>query len=68
MHPNRSQPDQPHAPRNLQPPCSALRVMATFRNLAIGLAHLVGQRNQAAAVDHYRSHPDHAFDLITPNG
>ncbi|WP_280854425.1 MULTISPECIES: hypothetical protein [unclassified Streptomyces] len=42
--------------------------MATFRNLAIGLAHLVGQRNQAAAVDHYRSHPDHAFDLITPNG
>ena len=45
---------------------NAPRAMATFRNLAIGLAHLVGWRNQAAAVDHYRSHPDHAFDLITP--
>lgn len=45
---------------------NAPRAMATFRNLAIALAHLVGWHNQAAAVDHYRSHPDHAFDLITP--
>jgi predicted transposase YbfD/YdcC len=46
---------------------NAPRAMATFRNLAIGLAHLVGWHNQAAAADHYRSHPDHALDLIMSN-
>ncbi|MFJ7268011.1 ISAs1 family transposase [Streptomyces sp. NPDC099050] len=44
----------------------APRALATFRNLAIALAHLVGWTNHAQAVDHYRSHPDHALDLITP--
>lgn len=42
------------------------RELATFRNLAIGLANLVGWTNLAAAVDHYRSRPDHALDLIRP--
>ncbi|WP_262505312.1 hypothetical protein [Streptomyces sp. TRM68367] len=45
---------------------SAPRVMAALRNTALALAELVGWRNHAAAVDHYRSHPDHALDLIKP--
>lgn len=45
---------------------AAPRIMATLRNIAIGLAHSVGWHNMAAATDHYRSHPDHALDLITP--
>ncbi|MGP3690704.1 ISAs1 family transposase [Streptomyces sp. IBSNAI002] len=45
---------------------NAPRALATFRNLAIAPAHLVGWTNHAQAVDHYRSHPDHALDLITP--
>ncbi|WP_211212866.1 hypothetical protein [Nonomuraea coxensis] len=32
-------------------------IMASLRNLAIGLAHLIGWTNIAAATDHYRSHP-----------
>ncbi|MEV5084197.1 hypothetical protein ACIQFZ_01320 [Streptomyces sp. NPDC093064] len=36
--------------------------MAGLYNKA--LAELAGWRNHAAAVDHYRSHPDHALDLI----
>jgi hypothetical protein len=32
----------------------------------LALAELVGWRNHAAAVDHYRSHPDQALDLIEP--
>ncbi len=40
------------------------RAMATFRNLAIGLAHLAGWHNIAAALDHYRSRPDHALQLL----
>lgn len=43
---------------------SAPRVMSMLRNLAIGLARLVGWRNMAAAVDHYRSCPGDALDLI----
>ncbi|MER7481268.1 hypothetical protein ABTX60_27115 [Streptomyces sp. NPDC126510] len=45
---------------------SAPRVMASLRNTALGLADLVGWTNLAAAVDHYRSHPDHTLDLIHP--
>ncbi|WP_409467297.1 hypothetical protein [Streptomyces sp. HC307] len=43
---------------------SAPRVMARLRNTA--LAELAGWNNHAAAVDHYRSRPDHALDLIKP--
>ncbi|MCC2280996.1 ISAs1 family transposase [Streptomyces sp. ET3-23] len=42
------------------------RALATFRNLAIAPAHLVGWTNHAATTDHYRSHPDHALDLLMP--
>lgn len=45
---------------------SAPRAMASLRNTAPALAELAGWRNHAAAVDHYRSHPDHALDLIKP--
>ncbi|MFD4248098.1 ISAs1 family transposase [Streptomyces sp. NPDC058525] len=45
---------------------NAPRALATLRNLSIALAHLIGWANHAQAVDHYRSHPDHALDLITP--
>jgi predicted transposase YbfD/YdcC len=40
------------------------RAMATFRNLAIGLARLIGWDNIAAAIDHYRAHPDHGLQLL----
>ncbi|WP_394303053.1 hypothetical protein [Sphaerimonospora cavernae] len=40
------------------------RAMATFRNIAIGLAHLIGWDNIAAAIDHYRAHPDHGLQLL----
>ncbi|MER6686209.1 ISAs1 family transposase [Streptomyces olivaceoviridis] len=40
------------------------RTMAAFRNLAIALARSIGWDNMAAAIDYYRSHPDHALDLI----
>ena len=40
------------------------RAMASLRNLAIGLAHLAGWHNIAAALDHYRSRPDHALQLL----
>ncbi|WP_274919539.1 ISAs1 family transposase [Streptomyces sp. WZ-12] len=45
---------------------NAPRVMAALRNTALALAELAGWHNHAAAVDHYRSHPDHALDLIKP--
>ncbi|MFD4862908.1 ISAs1 family transposase [Streptomyces atratus] len=45
---------------------NAPRSLATFRNLAIALAHLVGWTNHAAAAGHHRSHPDHALDLLMP--
>jgi hypothetical protein len=38
--------------------------MATFRNLAIGLARLIGWDNIAAAIDHYRARPDHGLQLL----
>ncbi|MGV9566221.1 hypothetical protein [Streptomyces sp. NPDC003480] len=33
------------------------RALATFRSLAISLAHLAEWRNNAAAHDHHRNHP-----------
>jgi predicted transposase YbfD/YdcC len=43
---------------------SAPRVMASLRNLVIGLIRLFGWQNTAAAIDHYRSHPDHVLQLL----
>lgn len=40
------------------------RAMATFRNLAIGLARLIGWDNIAAAIDHYRAHPVDGLQLL----
>jgi len=37
------------------------RALATFRTLAISLAHLAGWTNNAAAHDHYRNHPADAL-------
>ncbi|WP_171076193.1 ISAs1 family transposase [Streptomyces sp. YIM 121038] len=45
---------------------NAPRALAAIRNLAIALAHLVGWTNHTEATDHYRSHPEHALDLIAP--
>ncbi|MEV6209536.1 ISAs1 family transposase [Kitasatospora sp. NPDC051914] len=45
---------------------NAPRIMAGLRNTALALAELAGWHNHAAAVDHYRSRPDHALDLIKP--
>ncbi|NGO45126.1 transposase family protein [Streptomyces ureilyticus] len=42
------------------------RAMATFRNIAIAPARLTGWTNTAHATDYYKSHPDHALDLIQP--
>jgi predicted transposase YbfD/YdcC len=43
---------------------TAPRAMATFRNLAIGLTRLIGWDNIAAAIDHYRAHPNDSLQLI----
>ncbi|MFI6991372.1 ISAs1 family transposase [Nonomuraea wenchangensis] len=43
---------------------AAPRIMAGLRNLAIGLARLLGWTNIAAATDHYRSHPSDALQLL----
>ncbi|MEV4019893.1 ISAs1 family transposase [Nonomuraea angiospora] len=43
---------------------TAPRIMAGLRNLAIGLARLIGWTNIAAAIDHYRSHPADALQLL----
>lgn len=43
---------------------AAPRVMASLRNLAIGLARLIGWTNIAAAADHYRSHPADGLQLL----
>jgi predicted transposase YbfD/YdcC len=42
----------------------APRIMAGLRNLAIALTRLIGWTNIAAANDHYRTHPDHALQLL----
>jgi hypothetical protein len=45
------------------------RAMATFRNPATGLARLIGWGdNIAAAIDHYRAHPDHDLQLLRFTG
>ncbi|GII54681.1 hypothetical protein Pth03_30700 [Planotetraspora thailandica] len=43
---------------------TAPRIMAGLRNLAIGLARLIGWTNIAAAIDRYRSHPADALHLL----
>lgn len=43
---------------------TAPRAMATMRNLAIGLMLQAGWTNIAAAIDHYRSHPDYATAML----
>ncbi|MFI6637946.1 ISAs1 family transposase [Nonomuraea fuscirosea] len=43
---------------------TAPRIMASLRNLAIGLARLIGWTNIAAATDHYRSHPTDGLQLL----
>ena len=43
---------------------SAPRVMATLRNLAIGLMRQAGWANIAATADYYRSQPEHATALL----
>ncbi|MFI6995872.1 ISAs1 family transposase [Nonomuraea wenchangensis] len=43
---------------------TAPRIMAGLRNLAIGLARLIGWTNLAAATDHYRSHPEDGLQLL----
>ncbi|WP_369394601.1 hypothetical protein AB5J72_49115 [Streptomyces sp. CG1] len=45
---------------------TAPRAMATFRNFAIALARFTAWTNTAEATDYYRSHSDHALDLIQP--
>ncbi|MFB7108037.1 hypothetical protein [Streptomyces sp. NPDC056190] len=45
---------------------SAPRAMTGLPNTALALAELAGWRDHAATVDHYRSHPDRALDLIKP--
>ncbi|MQY39960.1 hypothetical protein SRB17_79890 [Streptomyces sp. RB17] len=43
---------------------NAPRVMATLRNLAIGLMRQAGWANIAATAEHYGSRPDHATALL----
>ncbi|WP_258017439.1 hypothetical protein [Streptomyces noursei] len=43
---------------------NAPRTMASLRNLAIGLARLTGWNSIPDAIDHYRSHPGHALQLL----
>ncbi|MFI6456277.1 ISAs1 family transposase [Streptosporangium amethystogenes] len=43
---------------------AAPRILASIRNLAIGLAHLIGWTNIAAATDHYPSHPADGLQLL----
>ncbi|MFG1949334.1 hypothetical protein [Nonomuraea sp. NPDC048826] len=40
------------------------RITAGLRNLAIGLARLIGWTNITAASDHYRSHPADGLQLL----
>lgn len=42
----------------------APRVMATCRNLAIGLLRITGWANIAAGLRHHARHPDHALKLV----
>ncbi|WP_204041364.1 hypothetical protein [Acrocarpospora phusangensis] len=40
---------------------NAPRAMATFHNLAIGLADALGWTNMTEAVEHYHTNPAHAL-------
>ncbi len=42
----------------------APRVMATCRNLAIGILRIAGWQNIAAGLRHHARHPDHALTLV----
>ncbi|MET7520761.1 hypothetical protein ABZS88_47215, partial [Streptomyces sp. NPDC005480] len=44
------------------------RALATFRSLAISLAHLAGWKNNAAAHDHYRNRPADALRELCLTG
>jgi hypothetical protein len=44
------------------------RALATFRSLAISLAHLAGWTNNAAAHDHHRNHPADALRALGLTG
>jgi predicted transposase YbfD/YdcC len=43
---------------------NAPRIMASLRNLAVGLTRLIGWTNITAATDHYRSHPADGLQLL----
>ncbi|MFI7134723.1 hypothetical protein ACIBQ1_54300 [Nonomuraea sp. NPDC050153] len=43
---------------------TAPRILAGLRNLAIGVARLIGWTDIAAATDHYRSHPADGLQLL----
>ncbi|MFE3455895.1 ISAs1 family transposase [Nonomuraea sp. NPDC059194] len=43
---------------------TAPRLLASLRNLAIGLTRLIGWTNIAAATDHYRNHPADGLQLL----
>ncbi|MFI6919992.1 ISAs1 family transposase [Nonomuraea spiralis] len=43
---------------------NAPRILASLRNLAVGLTRLIGWTNIAAATDHYRSHPADGLQLL----
>ena len=43
---------------------TAPRIMASIRNQAISLARTAGWTNIAQAIDHYRSHPADALQLL----
>ncbi|MEO3892720.1 ISAs1 family transposase [Nonomuraea sp. B5E05] len=43
---------------------AAPRILASLRNLAVGLTRLIGWTNITAATDHYRSHPADGLQLL----
>ncbi|MEV4808219.1 ISAs1 family transposase [Nonomuraea sp. NPDC049421] len=43
---------------------NAPRILASLRNLAVGLTRLIGWTNITAATDHYRSHPADGLQLL----
>ncbi|MGP4105101.1 ISAs1 family transposase [Nonomuraea sp. KM90] len=43
---------------------AAPRILASLRNLAVGLSRLIGWTNITAATDHYRSHPADGLQLL----
>ncbi|MDF5759387.1 hypothetical protein [Spongiactinospora sp. TRM90649] len=43
---------------------AAPRILASLRNLAVGLTRLIGWTNITAATGHYRSHPADGLQLL----